>query len=120
MTRTLLPPDFADLLRCLNDAGADYLLVGGYAVMAHGHLRATQDLDVWVRPTRANAQRVMEAMGLFGLPPGLTADDLIESTRGCPLFDVDAGALRAFLGKEGGRAGSGPGERRVTPPQKRI
>jgi hypothetical protein len=39
-----LPPDFADLFVCLNEAGADYMLIGGYAVMVHGYLRATQDL----------------------------------------------------------------------------
>ena len=77
MTASLLPPDFADLLGCLADAGADYMLVGGYAVMAHGHVRATQDLDVWVRPTPENAVKVMAAMRVFGLPPGLSADDLL-------------------------------------------
>jgi len=71
-----LPPDFADLFTCLNEAGADYMLVGGYAVMAHGHIRATGDLDVWVRPTPANARRVLAALGEFGMPPGLSLDVL--------------------------------------------
>jgi hypothetical protein len=71
-----LPPDFADLFVCLNDAGAEYMLVGGYAVMTYGYLRATQDLDVWVRPSPENAARVMEAMRAFGMPPGLTLEDL--------------------------------------------
>mgnify|MGYP000203097034 CR=1 FL=1 len=52
------------------------MLIGGYAVMAHGHVRATQDLDVWVRPTRANIERLMAAMHAFGLPPGLSIDEL--------------------------------------------
>lgn len=71
-----LPPDFADLLVCLAEAEVDYMLIGGYAVMAHGHLRATQDLDVWVRATPDNAMRVMAAMEAFGLPPGLSTTDL--------------------------------------------
>jgi len=71
-----LPPDFADLFVCLNEAGVDYMLVGGYAVMIHGYLRTTQDLDVWVRPTADNAARVIEAMRVFGMPPGLSAEDL--------------------------------------------
>jgi hypothetical protein len=71
-----LPPDFADLFACLNDAGAQYMLVGGYAVMAYGYLRATQDLDVWVRASPDNASRVMAAMIAFGLPPGLSIETL--------------------------------------------
>lgn len=71
-----LPPDFADLFACLNDAGAEYMLVGGYAVMTYGYLRATQDLDVWVRASPENAGRVMEALRAFGMPPRLTLMDL--------------------------------------------
>ena len=52
------------------------MLVGGYAVMAHGYLRATQDLDVWVRASPDNAVRVIAAMNAFGMPPGLSLDDL--------------------------------------------
>lgn len=77
MSNAKLPADFADLFECLSEAGADYMLIGGYAVMAHGHIRATQDLDVWVRPTSDNAARVMSAMDEFGLPPGLSAEDLL-------------------------------------------
>jgi hypothetical protein len=52
----------------LNDAGAEYLLVGAYALAAHGHVRATKDLDVWVRPTAQNAELVMRALEAFGAP----------------------------------------------------
>jgi hypothetical protein len=45
-------------LFALNDAGADYLVVGAYALATHGHVRATNDLDIWVRPDAANASRV--------------------------------------------------------------
>ena len=50
--------DFADMLSALSDAGADYLVVGAYALAAHGRPRATGDLDIWVRPTAANAEKV--------------------------------------------------------------
>ncbi|HLT40398.1 MAG TPA: hypothetical protein VK034_29165 [Enhygromyxa sp.] len=73
-----LPPDFADLFACLNEAGADYMLVGGYAVNAYGYIRATEDLDVWVRPSPENAARVMVAMANFGMPPGLRVEDLAQ------------------------------------------
>lgn len=81
---TNLPQDFADLLACLDEADAEYMVVGGYAVMAHGHVRATQDLDVWVRGTTENVEKVMRAMEAFGLPPGLTAEDLLPSGRPPP------------------------------------
>ena len=42
-------PDFKDMLSALSEAGADFLLVGAYALAAHGHPRATGDLDIWVR-----------------------------------------------------------------------
>ncbi|PRQ09217.1 hypothetical protein ENSA7_12070 [Enhygromyxa salina] len=71
-----LPPDFANLFVCLNEAGAEYMLVGGYAVMIYGYLRTTQALDVWVHATPGNAARVMQAMTEFGLPPGLSLDVL--------------------------------------------
>lgn len=70
--------DFLDLFLELNEAGAAYVLVGGYAVNAHGYTRATSDLDVFVRATPENAARVMEALRAYGLPPGLEASILSE------------------------------------------
>jgi hypothetical protein len=61
-------PDFRDLFAALNDAGADYLLVGGYALAVHAAPRFTKDLDVWVEPSPANAVRVMAALRAFGAP----------------------------------------------------
>ena len=43
-------------------------VVGGYAVAFHGYVRATKDLDVFVRPTRENARRVYAALASFGAP----------------------------------------------------
>lgn len=63
-----LPEDFRDLLVELSRASADFVVVGGYAVAFHGHPRATKDLDIFVRPSRANAERVYRALGAFGAP----------------------------------------------------
>lgn len=68
MDAATLPDDFRDLLVALADAGAEFLLVGGYALAAHGYLRATDDLDVFVRPTPANAERVFRGLAAFGAP----------------------------------------------------
>ncbi|MFW5693079.1 MAG: nucleotidyltransferase, partial [Thermoguttaceae bacterium] len=61
----MLNPDFRDMLSALNDAGVEYLLVGAYALAAHGYPRATGDIDLWVRPTPDNAGRVWAALQAF-------------------------------------------------------
>ena len=42
--------NFAEMLRALSDAGADFLIVGAHARAAYGEPRATKDIDIWVRP----------------------------------------------------------------------
>jgi hypothetical protein len=75
--------DFLDMLSALSDAGADHLVVGAHAVAVHARPRATGDLDIWVRPTAENAERVWKALEAFGAPlhhlqrADLTSDDLV-------------------------------------------
>lgn len=45
-----------------------FLVVGGHALAAHGRPRYTDDLDIWVEPTAANARRVVDALRDFGYP----------------------------------------------------
>lgn len=72
-----MSPDFRDLLFEFNAQGVEFLVVGAYALAAHGHVRATGDFDVWVRPAPANAKRVVAALIAFGAPVGdLSEDDL--------------------------------------------
>lgn len=61
-------PDFKDLFAALSDEGADFLVVGGHAVMVYTEPRYTKDLDVWVRATQGNAERVFRALRRFGAP----------------------------------------------------
>lgn len=63
-----LPQDFTDLLIELCEANAEFLLVGGWAVILYGHVRATDDMDLFVRPTPGNSQRVFAALEAFGAP----------------------------------------------------
>ncbi len=75
-------PDFKDMLRCLNARGAEYLVVGGFALALHGRPRATGDMDLLVRPTPENAGRVMQALADFGMAlPELSADDFSRPGR---------------------------------------
>lgn len=64
----MLNPDYRDILSAFESAGVDYLLVGAYALAAHGHPRATGDIDLWVRPTQENAECVLQALQSFGAP----------------------------------------------------
>jgi predicted nucleotidyltransferase len=52
-----LPADFRDVLACLRDAEAEFMVIGGFAVAHHGHVRATKDIDVFVGPPPAVALR---------------------------------------------------------------
>jgi hypothetical protein len=48
----VLNQDFHDMLVALCGEGAEFLVVGAYAMAAHGYPRATGDMDIWVRPTK--------------------------------------------------------------------
>lgn len=43
-----LDPDFSEFIALFNAHDVRYLIVGGYAVAAHGLPRATGDLDAWI------------------------------------------------------------------------
>lgn len=63
-----LPQDFTDLLIELCETKAEFLLVGGWAVILYGHVRATDDMDIFVRPSAGNSERVFAALEAFGAP----------------------------------------------------
>ena len=62
--------NYLDMLRCMNKAGVDYIMVGGWAVNIHGYVRATIDLDIWILADQENARKVYAALGEFGAPLG--------------------------------------------------
>jgi hypothetical protein len=61
-----LGTDWKEFLEALEDNDVEYMVVGGVAVGAHGHLRFTRDLDVWFRATEVNATRLLAALRDFG------------------------------------------------------
>ncbi|HKR01598.1 MAG TPA: nucleotidyltransferase [Pyrinomonadaceae bacterium] len=79
----MLNRDFKEMLSCLKDEEVDFIVVGAYALAAHGFPRATGDLDIWVRNSSENAQKVMRALMKFGAPlsdlseEDFTAPDLV-------------------------------------------
>ncbi len=61
--------DIERVLEALNSAGVRYLVVGGVAVVLHGHLRTTADLDLVVQLERDNVLRAVRALAGLGYRP---------------------------------------------------
>ena len=73
----MLNKDYKDMLQCLADEEVRFLLVGAYALAVLGYPRATVDIDIWVMPSRENAEAVLRALHRFGAPlHTLTSEDL--------------------------------------------
>ncbi len=63
--RTPRPEDLVRICRSLNEHGARYFLIGGFAVIAHGLERPTKDIDLLVDDSPENISRVKEALGVL-------------------------------------------------------
>ena len=73
----MLNEDYRDILHALSEEKVKFILVGAYALAAHGFPRATMDIDIWVMPTARNADAVLRALRRFGAPlHDLTKEDL--------------------------------------------
>jgi len=73
----MLNEDYKDMLHALSDEKVRFILVGAYALAAHGYPRATMDIDIWIMPSPDNAEAVLRALGSFGAPlHNLTKEDL--------------------------------------------
>ena len=72
-----LNQDFQEFVELFVAHEVEFLIVGGYALAAHGHPRYTKDLDVWVWIGAENASRIITAIKEFGFGDlGLTAADV--------------------------------------------
>jgi hypothetical protein len=93
-------PDFKSLLRELNAHGVEYLVVGAHALAAHGCVRATKDLDIWIRAEEANAVRALNALAAFGAP----LQDLNSSDLSHPglVFQIGVPPLRIDVASKDG------------------
>ena len=73
----MLNEDYRDILHALSGEKVRFILVGAYALAAHGYPRATMDIDIWVMPSPDNAEAVLRALRRFGAPlHNLTKEDL--------------------------------------------
>jgi predicted nucleotidyltransferase len=76
----MLNRDFKECVASFNAHGVEYLVVGGYALAAHGRPRYTGDIDLWIRATNDNAARVLAALADFGFASvNITLTDLTQA-----------------------------------------
>jgi hypothetical protein len=74
--------DFKEFIQSLNANDVRYLIIGGYALAAHGCPRYTKDLDVWLDNSQENAARVIKALMDFGFGSlSLTESDFTRRNR---------------------------------------
>lgn len=86
-------PDALDplpLLRALHERGIEHIVVGGFAVNAHGFIRVTKDLDIVPSPTRENLEKL--AAMLRDLDARLLDTDDFERNE-IPADPTDASSL---------------------------
>lgn len=66
MSAPTLHPDFKEFLLCLKSHGVRFMIVGAHALAVLGRPRTTNDIDVLVQPSIANATRLATALAAFG------------------------------------------------------
>jgi hypothetical protein len=64
----MLNEDYKEMLQGLLDQKVEFIVVGAYALAAHGFPRATGDIDIWVKPDENNSKKVYKALARFGAP----------------------------------------------------
>jgi len=71
--------DFIDFVQLLNEHEVKYMVVGAYALSLHGRPRHTGDLDIWIKPDKDNAQKMIKVIKDFGFEGlGLSDDDFLR------------------------------------------
>lgn len=77
-----LAPDFDEFCALLTAREVEFVVVGAHALAFHGSPRFTGDLDILIRPTADNAQRVLAAIADFGFPTApLTVAAIVGGTK---------------------------------------
>ena len=89
-----LDKDFNEFVELFVANGVRFLIVGGYALAAHGYPRATDDFDAWVWANSENAEKIIECLTEFGFGSlNLTTDDFTTLDRvvqlGYPPYRID-------------------------------
>ena len=71
--------DIPQLLKLLNENKVKFIIVGATAFPVHGFVRDTLDIDIFIEPTRPNAEKAYTALKAFGYDvTDLSVDELLE------------------------------------------
>jgi len=71
--------NYIDFITLLNKHEVKYVLVGGLAVVMHGHFRTTKDMDIFYEGTSENAQKLLDVINEFGFRYlKITLEDLMD------------------------------------------
>ena len=62
----IVEKDYLDFLQLLNQHHVEYLVIGGYAMIAYNEPRYTKDLDIWVKAEKTNAEKMIRVIDEFG------------------------------------------------------
>jgi hypothetical protein len=97
-------PDLPRVAAAFNAAGARYVVIGGFAVIAHQYVRATEDVDLLIPDDEVNDERVMAALASLGarLRDGEAVTAEVLAVREHLRVDSDAGIVDLL------RAGAAP------------
>ena len=72
--------DFIDFIQLLNKREVKFVLVGGFAVVIHGHFRTTKDMDIFYERSEENGKKILKTINEFGFSYlKLTLDDVMDS-----------------------------------------
>ena len=63
---TTLPRDFKEFIELLNRNNVRYIVIGGYAVVYHGYVRSTNDIDIWIDIREDNIKKLIKVLDEFG------------------------------------------------------
>jgi hypothetical protein len=95
MASGLTPENYADVFQRLEAAQARYVVVGGVAVVLHGHVRPIADLDIVIDPAPDETQRAMNALSACGFVPSIPLPPSLMTVQ--RLFDFSAREIDAFI-----------------------
>lgn len=74
-----LQPDYKEFIELLIKNKVDFLLVGAYALAAHGYVRYTHDIDFLISTTKENSIKIIQVLKDFGFSSlGLTETDFMN------------------------------------------
>jgi predicted nucleotidyltransferase len=86
--------EFGEFVKLLESHGVKYVIIGGYAVISHGHPRYTGDIDFFVEKSPENARKLVKVINeFFGPQPHITEDCFLDDDRmsqfGAPPYRID-------------------------------